>query len=64
MSSSLQKNHKPGVNHPDRLKAVQSILNKKASRNKKANLFSNNADPFNSNSNPPASTGGSLYVTV
>ena len=64
MSSSLQKNHKPGVNHPDKLKAVQNILNKKASRNKKASLFNNNADPFNTNSNPPASTGGSLYVTV
>ena len=58
------KNNKFGVKHPDKLNAVQSILNKKASKNKKANPFNTKADPFNANKYPPASTGGSLYVSV
>ena len=43
------KNNKFGVKHPDKLNAVQSILNKKASRNKKANPFNTKADLFNAN---------------
>ena len=51
------KNSKLAALQPDKVKAVQSILSKKAARGKKA-------DPFNTVSRPKESSGASIYLTV
>ena len=57
MVSPPPKNTRQAALQPDKMKAVQSILSKKAARGKKA-------DPFNTKPKPSEPSGASIYLTV